>query len=309
MIRLLRICISIVINWYFNRKRRLKLFILFIFIFVLITTLHNRFEIKFFSNNKPSLSSRNYFPSNLTIFCIILTQPANFLTKTLAVNKTWAPECDNYRFISTIPDIYLKSSSPSILVSNSSSDTNHPFPILQPHGYTKELAYKNLTAKVYASFIAVYERFPNYDWYLKADDDTFVIVDNLRLFLARLDSNDNESITCGLNAKDGVFHTGEFRSGGAGYVLSKRAFQQLGSRLVQEQPCPRCGVEDLDVALCLREIDNVRVENTVDEMGRQRFHSDSIDKVVLMLIIIGHLIFLFIRRVCYRYRKREKRKI
>ncbi len=73
----------------------------------------------------------------------------------------------------------------------------------------------------------------NYDWYLKADDDTFIFNDNLRLFLA--DKNQNDPVTFGHHLKG----HGGYLSGGAGYVLSKESLQRLGSKLITNQKyCP-----------------------------------------------------------------------
>ncbi len=42
----------------------------------------------------------------------------------------------------------------------------------------------NLTSKVFGAYKYIYSNQNNYDWYIKADYDTFVFVDNLRKFLS-----------------------------------------------------------------------------------------------------------------------------
>jgi len=66
---------------------------------------------------------------------------------------------------------------------------NH-FNILKPEGLIND-KYSKLT--VYKTFKDVYLNHINYDWYLKADDDTFIFDNNLRLFLA--DKNSNDPVT------------------------------------------------------------------------------------------------------------------
>jgi glycoprotein-N-acetylgalactosamine 3-beta-galactosyltransferase len=66
-------------------------------------------------------------------------------------------------------------------------------------------------------FADTYKYNNKYDWYLKADDDTFVFVDNLRLFLN--DKNPNLPVDYGYDFKVKV--EGGYHSGGGGYVLSK----------------------------------------------------------------------------------------
>ncbi|CAF4627649.1 unnamed protein product, partial [Rotaria magnacalcarata] len=43
--------------------------------------------------------------------------------------------------------------------------------------------YSHLPDKVRSSLLYFNEYYPNYDWYLKADDDTYIIVENLLRFL------------------------------------------------------------------------------------------------------------------------------
>jgi len=56
------------------------------------------------------------------------------------------------------------------------------FNLLKPKNFHKE-DYWKLTDKVHAAIGDVYVNQINYDWYLKADDDSFILMDNLMLFL------------------------------------------------------------------------------------------------------------------------------
>ena len=49
--------------------------------------------------------------------------------------------------------------------------------------------YNLLTFKVFRMFIDAYKYYNKYDWYLKADDDTFIFVDNLKKFLSEKNSS------------------------------------------------------------------------------------------------------------------------
>ena len=64
---------------------------------------------------------------------------------------------------------------------------------MHPSNWTKE-DYSKLTDKVYQGFLQTKD-FPLYDWYLIADDDTFIHAGNLYAFLQK--KNPNEPIQYG----------------------------------------------------------------------------------------------------------------
>ena len=193
-----------------------------------------------------------------TLFCFILTSPKNFYTKTTTIHLTWATQCDNFKFVSVIPKLYLNRARNA----KESIEVDQPFSLLQPYGLQTEI-YKKLTNKVYATIVALYMNYNYYDWYLKADDDTFIFVDNLRDFLA----NKNMSIPLkfGYNLKT-------WQSGGAGYVFNNKALNVFGSKLYDDlKNCPNTGTEDQDMSACARKL-NVSEPNSIDSSGRELFH-------------------------------------
>ena len=148
------------------------------------------------------------------ICCLILTSPKSFLTRAKAVNATWGPRCDQYYFITEVLNASLTAEQVNI---------SKQLPIAP----IKNIAhgYDHLTQKSTLAFLFAYEQhFNDFDWFVKADDDTFLIVDHLRAFLS--EQNSSEPVTFGYNFK--VSRTSRFRS-----------FRPLGIQL-------RCS----DVLLC-----------------------------------------------------------
>ena len=84
-----------------------------------------------------------------------------------AIKDTWGSKCDKLLFISdendnTIPTIQLG----------------------QP-------GYKNLWSKTREMFIMAHREYlESFDWFLKADDDTYFFVDNLRQLLNKFNSSE-----------------------------------------------------------------------------------------------------------------------
>lgn len=113
----------------------------------------------------------------------------------------------------------------------------------------------------------VYSRFSDYKWYLIADDDAYINMENMMLFLS--DKNSSSPVTYGHDFK--IIVKDGYHSGGCGYLLSGEAFQRIGHKLVTNQTfCQNSGIDDVDVAACLRLLD-VRMNSSLDELGRERF--------------------------------------
>ena len=162
-------------------------------IIVLILTLYFDYcppsipAIKF----KQSLNLTDVLQSKLMprIFCLIITAPKYFLTRTRAVNDTWAPRCDRYFFVTES----LDQNATSELISFAKQ-----IPIAPIKNLTS--GYDHLTQKSSLAFLFAYEKYLNdYEWFFKGDDDTYLFVDHLRLFLT--DKNTSEPVTYGYNFK------------------------------------------------------------------------------------------------------------
>ncbi|XP_065183538.1 glycoprotein-N-acetylgalactosamine 3-beta-galactosyltransferase 1-like [Sycon ciliatum] len=179
------------------------------------------------------------------VFCWVLTYPSNHATKAKAVRDTWAPRCNKVVFMSSkvdelIPTIDLK---------------------MTGEGRDK------LWEKSRKAWYYTYKNFgDDYDWFMKADDDSFVVVENLRYFCSLHDPNEGHYF-------GRVFKPmGTYQSGGAGYVVSRAALKQVGPLLAEDEKCAKgvWQVEDAKFGACLREV-GVPTGNSQDS-GKDRFH-------------------------------------
>ena len=108
-----------------------------------------------------------------------------------------------------------------------------------------------------------------YDWFLKADDDTYMIMENLRYLLK--DFDDNKPKFFGHKFKP--FTDQGYFSGGAGYVLSKEALRRFvlnGTNNPHVCRQDAGGAEDVEMGLCMEKL-GVEAGDSRDQEGRKRF--------------------------------------
>ena len=113
----------------------------------------------------------------------------------------------------------------------------------------------------------VYSRFGDYEWYLIADDDAYINMENMMQFLKA--RNSSAPVTYGHDFD--IIVEGGYHSGGCGYILTGESFRRVGQKLVTNVTyCPNTGIDDVDLAACLRTL-GVRINSSLDELGRERF--------------------------------------
>uniref|UniRef100_A0AAR5Q1J1 N-acetylgalactosaminide beta-1,3-galactosyltransferase n=1 Tax=Dendroctonus ponderosae TaxID=77166 RepID=A0AAR5Q1J1_DENPD len=84
---------------------------------------------------------------------------------------------------------------------------------------------ENLWGKAKEALKYLYRNYYHeYDWFFKADDDTYAVMENLRYLLYYKNSSQPVYYGCKLKVPD---HNFNYMSGGAGYVLSKAALQKF----------------------------------------------------------------------------------
>ncbi|GFR94993.1 glycoprotein-N-acetylgalactosamine 3-beta-galactosyltransferase 1 [Elysia marginata] len=177
-----------------------------------------------------------------------MTNPNNVATKARHVKATWGKRCNILLFMS--------------------SRRNNELPAI---GLEVEEGRNNLWAKTKAAFKYVYAKHRDEaDWFMKADDDTFTVVENLRYFL--VDKSPTDPVFFGRRFKPMVKQG--FMSGGAGYVLSREALTRFVTKGVDNPEMCRMGgegAEDLEMGRCLERL-GVKAGDSRDELGRERFH-------------------------------------
>lgn len=180
--------------------------------------------------------------NNIRVLCWVLTSPKTLNTRAKAVNETWGKRCTILLFMSSKAD-----SSSSVI------------------GLEVKEGRQHLWEKTRAAWGHVLDHYiEEADWFMKADDDTFVIVENLKRFLSVLSTK--EPYYLGRRFKQ------SYCSGGAGYVFSKRTLEIFGNLLKDPSKCALQGYsEDLEGGKCLAAAE-IYPSDTRDSFGRETFH-------------------------------------
>lgn len=177
----------------------------------------------------------DWMSRRIRILCWIMTNPGNLDKKAIHVKATWAKRCNIVLFIS-------------------SQNTDFPTIAVVDHE-----GREYLWQKTRGAFDHIYKHYlDKADWFLKADDDTYVIVENMRKLVSLYDPE--KPIYFGRKFKPYVKQG--YMSGGAGYVLSRKAVELLVEKGFKDTKLCKSathvgGAEDVEIGRCLM---NVGVE-------------------------------------------------
>ncbi|XP_029975989.1 glycoprotein-N-acetylgalactosamine 3-beta-galactosyltransferase 1 [Salarias fasciatus] len=174
-----------------------------------------------------------------------MTAPQNLEPRTRHIKATWAKHCHKLLYMS-------------------SQTTDFP-----TVGLNVSEGKENLYWKTIRAFQHIHQNhLEEADWFLKADDDTFVVVENLRYILSRLDPE--KPLYLGRRFRP--FVRQGYMSGGAGYVLSREALR----RFIQGFSAGNCThsshIEDVALGQCMETM-RVELADSRDVKGRQTFHA------------------------------------
>lgn len=180
------------------------------------------------------------------LLCWVMTNPNNHKAKARHVKRTWGKRCNILLFMSSEADEQL----PTVKLNVSEGRDN-------------------LWMKVKEAFTYVYQHHYNdADWFYKADDDTYAIVENLRYMLYPY--HPETPVHFGFKFKPYVKQG--YMSGGSGYVLSKEALRRFVVEGIPNPEYCRPGtteMEDIEIGACLEKL-NVTAGDSRDYNGRGR---------------------------------------
>ncbi|KAF5403183.1 Glycoprotein-N-acetylgalactosamine 3-beta-galactosyltransferase [Paragonimus heterotremus] len=183
------------------------------------------------------------------ILCYLNTYPKNYEKKAIHAQNTWARKCDKHFFTSTVKHDKL-----SVMILN----------------MTEPEVRKHLWVKMRKILRQLYLFADEYDYFFKADDDTYAVVENLREAV----KNHSPNFPFMLGHKWHVLCPGGYFSGGAGYLLSRAALKRIVELAIDKHPaCPTIDEDKEDVKMCLcGQAVGVRLLEKFGETGASLFY-------------------------------------
>ncbi|CAJ0582575.1 unnamed protein product, partial [Mesorhabditis spiculigera] len=183
---------------------------------------------------------------SVKILCWVMTHPLQKnVEKVKAINSTWAQRCNKVVFFSTFGNLSVE---------------------------TWDLEFQEgrntLWDKTKRVLIYLNEEYGSqYDWYFKADDDTYAVMENMRFMLSAYDPGIPRYLGCQMMV-NGIY----YQSGGPGYILSHAAVSKFAHHYIDDLRCPANpdGFEDYNLGRCMNAL-NISSTDSRDIEGRLRF--------------------------------------
>ena len=181
----------------------------------------------------------------IKILCWVLISQDRLPTQGKAIKETWGKRCTVLLFLSN------------------RDDKDYGAINLESHGADMS----NMWSKTRAAWRYVYNKHKNdADWFLKADDDSYVIVENLRLLLSSY--SPQKPVYLGRWFKT----SGGYNTESTSYIFSKETLRAFMRALNNPDKCiDKSELDDSNVGKCLAAF-GVYPSDSRDSDGRERFH-------------------------------------
>ncbi|CCD68253.1 N-acetylgalactosaminide beta-1,3-galactosyltransferase [Caenorhabditis elegans] len=180
-----------------------------------------------------------------TILCLIHTATPSHETRAKTILETWVQHCDDFLFFT---DSKMNDSIPHIY-----------YPLLNSRDHSWE--------KIRRVFKYVRDKITKkYDWYYRADDDTYALMHNMRTLLDNYSPTKHHYLGLQWN-----FFTPRGFNDGSSYILSRPTMEAFNEVMLDPDRCPdhHRAEEDQELAKCLAHME-IYPEDIRDEMGSER---------------------------------------
>jgi len=163
-------------------------------------------------------------PNGPRVLCMVSTCPNNYRTKAVHIHATWAGRCDR--------TVYLSSLVGGLTIQYFPDPSVSLLPIIEVGAGDRR---EDLWDRIKLGLTRVWERYKgDFDYLVKADDDTYFIMENLKKRLSQLDPK-TKLLMGHMQENFGI----PYMSGGSGYILSAAAVESFVTVGLNESYVPK----------------------------------------------------------------------
>ena len=182
-----------------------------------------------------------------SIFCFVLTENRRHATSAQAIVRTWGKRCDRFYFITR-----LQNTSISLMMLEHFENITDITPTTLTR-YTLDVL----------TFLERESTFTAYQWFLRASDESFVILPNLRRLVAQLQAKEYDYPLAYVGDVQDMYDKYQFVTSGSVMLFNRQALNRLVTANSKdsdediesaERRCSAMMVYDYEFVVCMKRI-------------------------------------------------------
>jgi len=216
-------------NRYSNRYRLFYSIPIFAFIIYLICFIN--------SDNAKSIYTED-ISKPPAIFCFVLSANDHHLTSSQAIVYSWGKRCDRFYFVTrlqnTSADLMMLERFEKTIDITPTTITQHTLNVLRY--LDNELL------------------FSSYQWFIRATDDSFVIIPNLRRLIAQLQIKKYDSPIAYVGDVERMHEKYNIKTSGSVMLFNRKALDRFVISYIEKRRCSFTMIYDHELVACMKQI-------------------------------------------------------
>jgi hypothetical protein len=188
-------------------------------------------------DNDISIDPEN-IPKSFQIFCFVLSENNHHLTSSRAIIYSWGKRCDRFYFITrqqnTSVDLMTLERFEKTVNITSTTITQHTLNVLR--------------------YLESELLFSSYQWFLRATDDSFVIIPNLRRLIIRLQTEVSDSPIAYVGDVERMHEKYSIRTSGSVMLFNRKTLSRFVSSYIEKRRCSLSMIYDHELVACMKQI-------------------------------------------------------
>ncbi|CAF1456629.1 unnamed protein product, partial [Didymodactylos carnosus] len=197
-----------------------------------------------------------------SIFCFVLSSSSKHEKSSIATLYTWAKRCDRFYFVTKL------------------QNTSVDFMMLE-NFQNIDMLENETVERTFDVLPTISKDFSSYSWFLRATDETIVIMENLRKLVSRLDSYSSQLPIAYAGDVERMYKQHQMISNGAAILFNRQALNQMIIAFANEdntqvEKCKYDSINDYELIQCLKMVAKIQFANDLGIVKDNLFLSQTI---------------------------------